>query len=305
MQRRELLSDQQGIAAVLVVVFTGAAMALAALGADVGMLMAERQKLAGAADMAALSGAQLLPENRSGAAGTARRLLREMGVPDETAEVSVSDDGRRLRILVQTERQAWFARTFGVAAAAIAAGAEARAENVSGVRGAVPLGIPSGSYVLGQQVTLRGAANGGAVGPGNFQALAFADDRGSRTYSDTLRNGFDGWVRVGQWIDTEPGVAAGPTRDALRDRIQSDPTATWQTVRKGSRRLVIVPMLVDWEINGRSQVRVVGFGLFFLETTRVNGGQVEVTGYFIRQVIAGEGSAEAPDFGARTVKLRG
>lgn len=302
---KRLREDQKGFAAVLFVAFAGAMMALAALGADMGLLVTERHRMGAAADMAALSGGQFLPDDPPGAIATARRLLTANGYDGNAAEVRVAEDNRRLNVSLNTVRATAFARTFGINQATVAAGVEAWTENLTGVTGAVPLAVAQGDFVRGQQVTLRGAPNGGAVGPGNFQALALDPNQpGSNSYANHLRNGYPEWVRVDQWIDTEPGVAAGPTHEAIRYRIDQDPNATWQDVRRGSPRLLLVPVLRDWDVNGRDQVLVVGFAVFFLDSVSPGGGAIEITGRFIQYVIEGESSLDAPDFGARTVKLR-
>lgn len=303
---QRLRNEERGWAAVIFVAFAGTLMALAALGADVGLLVTRRHQLNATADMAALSGGQLLPEDPRSAVATARRILTDHGFDGQAAIIEVLPDNRTLRVALETDRATAFARIFGVAQATVGTGVQTRTDNLSGVTGAIPLGIAQGDFVLGQSVTLRGTANNDSVGPGNFQALAFDPNaRGASEYRRHLRDGYQGWIRIGEWIHTEPGVAAGPTREEIKARIEADPYATWQTVRRGSPRLILVPMLEDWAVNGRDEVLVVGFAVFFLEATNINAGQVSVRGRFLRYVVEGEGSQDAPDFGARTVKLKG
>ncbi|MGE5672772.1 MAG: hypothetical protein ACM3XM_02655, partial [Mycobacterium leprae] len=78
----------------------------------------------------------------------------------------------------------------------------------------------------------------------------------------------------------------------------------YDTVRRNSPRLVQVPILESSQVNGRGEVHVIGFGVFFLEQGIDQGNDKgEVIGRFVRLNLQGEGSNTAPDLGAYTVKL--
>lgn len=196
-----------------------------------------------------------------------------------------------------------FGRVIGVAESTVTGRAVAETSNLSGAYGAAPLGVPQADWQLGQQVTLKMSAESGTVSPGNYQALALGKS-GASMYEQNLMYGYEEWIRADQWIDTEPGNMAGPTVRGVNYRINQDPYATWETVTRQSPRLVIVPVLKDFNTNGKGQVNVVGFGIFFLEAAVGTGAsKAEITGRFLRMITEGESSLTVPNFGVYTIKL--
>ena len=150
---------------------------------------------------------------------------------------------------------------------------------------------------------LKLSANDGTVAPGNYQALALGKS-GASMYEYNLMNGYQDWIRIDQWIQVETGNMANPTVRACEYRISLDPLATWETVTKDSARLLKVPVLESFEVNGKGEVYVVGFAMFFLEDVRETGSDKgEIIGRFLRGVVQGEANGAAPDFGLKTVKL--
>lgn len=288
---------ERGSVVVLVAAGLGALVGLAALVVDAGRLYVTRSRLSAVADAAALAGAPLLPDDPDGAVQTAARYLEVNGVAPAGAVIEADADRSRLRVALQADEPLYLAPVLGHFRVSVPAEAVAARQVLSGTRGAVPLGVPEGTYTHGERVTLKGDAGNGSISPGNFRALAF-EGRGASRYEEHLREGFRGWVRVGDVVETEPGVMTGPTQRAVEARIQADPDATFRTVRPGSPRLVTVPIVSSYP-NGRGEVTVVAFGVFFLEA--VDGGSV--TGRFLRFLASGEGSDSAPDYGAHVVRL--
>lgn len=289
--------DERGSVAVLVAAGLTALVGLAALLVDAGRLYVTRSRLSAVADAAALAGAPLLPDDPDGAVQTAARYLEANGVAPAAAAIEADPARSRLRVSLRADEPLYLAPVLGHFRVSVPAEAVAARQVLAGTRGAVPLGVPEGTYAYGELVTLKGDSGEGRVSPGNFRALAF-EGRGANRYEQHLREGFRGWLRVGDAVETEPGVMTGPTRRAVEARIQADPDATFRTVRAGSPRLVTVPIVRGFP-NGRGEVTVVAFGVFFLED--VDGGRV--TGRFLRFLTTGEGSDGAPDYGAYVIRL--
>ena len=295
--------EQRGSFSVAVAIMLTTLLGMAALALDVGRLYVERHRLAAVADASALSAAHRLPGNPDGAAVLAREYLTTNSVDPNDATVTVGPDRHHITVELNRTMTMSFGQLIGIEEKQVAASATAWVGSLSGAQAVVPLGISDGSFQVGDVVTLKLSPHDGFVAPGNYQALALGS-AGASDYELNLMNGYPGWIRVDDWLETKPGNMAGPTVRAVNHRINHDPDATFETVRKGSARLVTVPILEDYNLNGRGEVHVIGFALFFLEgavDTGVDKG--EVTGRFLRMPAEGEISASAPDYGAYGIKL--
>lgn len=304
MQRliRRMRSEESGQLLVLVGLSMTFLFGLVALSADVGRLYLERQRLTSVADVASLAAVQALPD-REAAETVARDYLDKNGVDPDAAAITVNEAGTEVSVTLRNEIDMTFAVLLGFDRSGTWGSATARRAAVSGTTGAVPLGVPRDDWVLGETVVLKRSASGGYASPGNFQALALGG-HGANQYEENLQNGYTGWIRIGDEITTEPGNMSGPTVRAIENRIYQDPHATWQTVQSGSPRLLTVPVLRDFDVNGRGEVEVVGFAIFFLEGVNDQGNQMgEVTGRFLRMIGQGEADEAASDFGLVTTKL--
>lgn len=296
-------SDQRGSALVVVAVAMAILLGAAALAVDVGQLFLERQRLANAADVAALSAVVLLPVRPDEAKAVALENLRKNGI--DTAKVEIAVDTSRNEVSVKDRGTVdfTFARFLGFQQGNVGAMARARVSPVSGAYGVAPLGVARDDWQVGEQVVLKLSANDGTIAPGNYQALALGKT-GASMYEQNLRNGYQDWIRVDQWIDTETGNMTSPTVRAAEYRIAQDPYATYETVKKDSPRLMVIPVLKDWLVTGRGEVQVVGFAMFFLEGVEDHGNEKgQITGRFLRVVIEGEVGGGAPDFGLVSAKL--
>lgn len=295
--------EERGSIVVIVALAMTALMGLAALAIDVGRMYVERQRLSVVADAAALSGAQYLPHDQAGAAAAVQTYLQKNGVDPATATVSLAEDIRHISVGLSKKVPMTFARVLGFDEVAVTGSATSWAANLSGYYGVAPLGVPKADWKLGDQVILKLSPGIEGASSGNYQALALGKD-GASTYEANLMYGYKQWLRAWEWVDTETGNMAQPTVRAVTYRINSDPDATYTTATRQSQRLVVVPILSDFNVNGSGQVQVVGFGVFFLEGANLDGNEKgAVIGRFVRLVAEGEGSESAPDFGAYTTKL--
>lgn len=295
---------ETGAVTVVMAVAMTAMIGLVALGTDVGRLYVAKQRIATVADAAALSGAQFLPHDRNGAVEAVQQYLTKNGVDPRSVTVSVSEAERTLSVTVEDTVVYTFARIFGNPTGRVEASAVARVASVTGYNNVVPLGVVQADWQLGDPVVLKASAGGGGhYSPGNYGALTMGG-RGASSFEANVAEGYDGWIRVGDLLPTETGNMAGPTERALQSRIANDPHATWATVRKGSPRIIIIPVLASFDVNGRGEVEIVGFGAFFVERVGTQGNERgSVYGRFLRYVVTGESTGSGGDFAAYTIKL--
>lgn len=289
---------------VVVAAAMAALIGLVALGTDIGRLYIAQERIATVADAAALSGAQFLPHDRDGAITTVQEYLTKNGIDPQSVTIALNEADQTLSVTVEDTVAYTFARIFGAASGRVTANAVARVASVTGYNSVVPLGVVQADWALGDLVTLKSSPGGGGQhGPGNYGALALGG-RGAGTYETNLADGYTGWVRAGDWIPTETGNMSEPTRRALQTRLARDPNATYATVRKGSPRILIVPILESFDVNGRGEIHTVGFGAFFLEGVGNQGNdRGTVYGRFLRYVVTGESDGSGADFATYTIKL--
>ncbi|HYG58541.1 MAG TPA: Tad domain-containing protein [Symbiobacteriaceae bacterium] len=298
------LRQEQGSVTVMVVFSLVAVMGLAALVTDVGRLYLARQRVVAVADAAALSGAQFLPGDRVGAVQAVREYLGKNGVDPDTVIIGMSDTEKILSVTVELQVDYTFARILGHATDLVRAGAVAQVAPVTGFNNVTPLGVVQADWKLGDPVILKASSgSGGTLSPGNYGPLALGS-RGANTYENNLRNGYGDWIRAGDMLTTETGNMAQPTQRALQDRLALDPFATYETVSRHSPRILILPVLESFTVNGRGEVKCVGFGAFFLDGVGTQGNdRGTVYGRFLRFVVTGESTGEGPDFATYTIKL--
>ncbi len=302
-----LAGDQRGAVSVLVAAGLVAFFGFAAISIDAGRAFVEKQRLQNVADAASLAGARALPDQAE-AERVAREVVAQNGIPDGDRVDVTFPDGGSIRVAVRNPVEYVFAPVLGYNRSTLEAAARAASGGVSSITGdddagedqvnggAVPLAVEWGNFQPGELVTLK-------VGPGgqtngNFHALALGG-QGASTYRRNLKYGFAGTVRVGDWLRTEPGNMAGPTRDGVTWRIDQDPSSTFDTVAAGSPRVAYVAVVDSFRsVQGRDEVKVAGFAAFYLERYAGNG---EVTGRFLRWM--SEGEIGGSDYGLRSTRL--
>ena len=288
---------EQGSVAVLVAVALTALLGMAGLAVDGGRLYAERTRLQAAADAAALAGVAALPEDPARARALAAEYLGRNGVDAGMARIEVASGGQRLRVEVESAVPLGLARVLGPETVTVRAGATAAVAAAGGVRGVQPYGVDEQVFEPGRRYVLVLDRPGS---PGNFHLLALGG-RGADTVRENIRNGYPGWLRVGQSVETEPGRNTGAVA-AYRERLAADPYSTYQDFRPDSPRVVIVPVIRGFdETHGRDRVTVTGFAAFFLEEAREDEGQV--VGRFVRLWVEGEAGGPPAGAGVRVVRL--
>ncbi len=299
---RHLVHDQRGSIAVITALAMVAIMGAAALVLDVGSLYLERARVTRAVDAAALAGVQSLGGTpRPAEALQASRSYAEANGLDLSKTQFHIDEGSRV-VKVQSSKTVTFglARLLGFDKGQVQAPSEAQVGAISGVRGAVPLGIEKQTFVYGKTYTLK--QGGGDGYDGNYGALALGS--GASDYGTNLAYGYSGWVRANEWVPTETGNMSGPTQAAMRQRLRdTDPKWSFENATLQCPRLVVVPVINSFVLNGRGEVQVVGFAAMYLDDYVGSGNNSVIYARFKEMILEGEYSPTQTDYGVRATKL--
>jgi hypothetical protein len=292
--------NERGSAVVIVAAGLVALVGFAALTIDVGLLFLNRGRLTNAVDAAALSGAQFLPENPTGAENAAREFAIKNGVRSDEVNVAVIAAEKMVKVTAQRSVQLYLAPVVGFKHALVSAQAQARVGGATEVFGVVPIGVPDQVLDYGRLYTLK-VASGDPV-DGNFGALALQRP-GASDYETNFKYGFDGWFAIGDIINTEPGNISGPTVRAVAYRVGGHESCTHLNYCKDCPRVVLVPVYKHDVLHGRSEVQICGFATFFLAGTTAQGNDCWVHGYFLKKFNGIARGLNGPDYGTRTAKL--
>lgn len=154
--------------------------------------------------------------------------------------------------------------------------------------------------------------------PGHFFSLAI-DGTGGSVYRDTIANGSQNPISVGDAITLEPGDKVGPTRQGTIDLMNADGNSRWNESLNlpesdlyhaedgswmNSPRVVRIP-IYDPEValvNGRTDMVVAGFAGFWIEDF---GPQGTIIGRFVPMKAVGQpGGSAGPNAGPVLKTLR-
>jgi hypothetical protein len=325
--------NQRGVIVLWFAFFLLTVLFFVALGVDGAKLAATHVQLQNAADAAALAGAsaidtldgnagQIVPTEAVARAQQTALLNRAMVGGDEPVELAAADidfpQPHQCRVVVRREAGLGtgiitaFARVVGLPTLDTRATATAELSPANEVCDKlVPMGAihpPSGDFVVGceNHYQLKNGAGGGVTG--NYQLLSFPScaegdcagmpATGANTMRCLVANGYGCCVKIGEVLQTEPGVKAGPFIQAMNDRFDRD-----NDRREGicyadyrgkapQERVVYVPKISALG-NGRTDVQVDGFTAFFLtERPRGGGGQNTIQAEFLYNVAPGRGGGD-------------
>jgi Flp pilus assembly protein TadG len=324
------------------------------LGVDISHLYLAKNELQNAADASALAGASGLNMDSSGIAAATDRAVKAMNSYEFTNQnvVFTSSNVRFARNLSDFDNGS---DMNGAAAAddtvapsirfvkvttpqspvkiafvgmVLGNSLDLSAQAIAGV--SVPLNVFAGYLPVsvadddalstirpGEMYTFRGAPQN-SVSPGNYQILAI-DGAGASDDRIGLASGVRNPVGPGGYVDTKPGVSAGPVRQGLNTRFddyasQLDPITyppdtnikegiTYQQYLDGAptqspshagvpgRRVVLIPIIKESQFDGgRTNVQIDHFGAFFLrnKVPGGNGGDIQAE-YIGIGVVVGNG----------------
>jgi hypothetical protein len=297
--------SESGAVLVFLIATVAVLLAVGSLVLDVGYVFARRTQLANAVDAASLAGVMELPADPVSAWAMASDYLTANYDSVDNASVVIGSDHSSVSVWASDRVKIFLGSVFGLESVGISAQAKAQIAPAARVKGVRPFGVVQQDFVYGQTYLLKSAPGSGKLAPGNFGALALGGN-GANNYRNNIKYGYDGWIEVGQLILTEPGNMSGPTGQGVQyllDQCNHYPPCTYDTVRPGCPRLLVVPVVESFDDkHGRDYVAVVGFACFFLEGYGGQGKDAYVAGRFLqRQIDARPG--DAAYFGASVVRL--
>lgn len=283
--------------AIIVAVGISILLGMVSLVADYGLAVVTKNRLQYALDAAVLAGAQDLMVSGTLAQASAETYLQLNGVTLQEATIVVDVANRKVSGQATRGMETIFARFIGIDSVVLSASSEAIIGSASSVSGGLrPYGIVDKYYEFGEMMTLKQDESY----RGNYGAVALGGS-GASVLNDNAINGYQGTIKIGDQIDTEPGNIISVVND-VRERLLLDPS-TWENYTKESYRVWTVPIVDSMVVSGKKTVTVVGFASIFVEDIVKQGGKMEIVGRFIRFVGSGELDQSAEDFGVYAVKL--
>jgi hypothetical protein len=290
---------EEGNISILVMFFMVILLASTGAAIDVGRAAINRAKLSNALDYAALAGAQELPNDPASAVNIVQNYLLDNNVDPSSVDIVVGSDNKSIELMGKRKLEYTFLRILGLEKTDIKANSKVIIGAVSSVKGGLrPYAVEDFPYVYGTLITLK---NGGGDGyHGNYGVVALGGT-GSGVYAYNALYGYDGEIKVGDEIDTEPGNMASVSNQ-LQSYINSI-SDSFESFERDSDRLWTVPLVDSLEENGRSTVLVTGFAEVFVENIQKKSGKIEIKARFIRFVLNGEIDLEAEDRGTYGAKL--
>jgi Putative Flp pilus-assembly TadE/G-like len=206
-----------------------------------------------------------------------------------------------------------FAQTVGLLSLNVRADATAEAKQLKtvceGLAPFAPQELPNGqqfSTDCDSEYVLKQSAGNGQQG--NYQLLRFPpcneDDftgGGGSAIRHYTEYGYQCCEEIGAMleVETKTGNTVGPLRQALQARFDADGDhrqgicyqdylANQSNNPNFGKRVFITPIIESFNVNGTSWVKIKGFAAFFLKYRPSGGGQVDITGQFIKYVAPGE-----------------
>ena len=296
---KNLRNNESGSVVILLALSFVILMGAAGLVIDMGFIYSEKIKLSNALDAAALAGAQELPDKPILAEAVAKDYLTLNGIDPATVTIVISADHMEMTLTGVEAVPHYFLKLLGFNETDVHGKSKIAIGPVSAVKGGLrPFAVEDFLYTYGDLVVLK--EDGGDGYHGNYGAVAMGGS-GASILKDNAINGYEGTIKIGDILDTEPGNMATVV-NALRPLLASDPES-FDNHSKKSFRLWTIPIVDSLMVDGRNDVTVTAFAQVFVEDMVNQGGQVEIKARFIRFVVNGDVDFSLADHGAYGVKL--
>ncbi len=302
--------DERGQAIVLMTLSLVVIMGMAALVLDVGNWYHTKRRLQGTADAAALAGAQLLPNDPSGAQSQALTYADKNGGDVAGANITViSTVAPNDTISVRARRTdpGIFSGILGIASADIDARAKARVGPPTRARYVAPMVVDCDHPLIHN-------CNGDSTpdflvpttmdydpmgAPGAYGMLNLGGDQnpGSSEEAQWILHGFDKYLGLGDYR-SDPGAkfSSSNIQDALHDRMGT---------------VLLFPVYRVLDGTGQNAVyEIIGWIGFHLTAYEVHGNNATLHGYFTefiaQGILASTGGGESgpsSSFGVKSIQL--
>jgi hypothetical protein len=300
----EYFNNNRGSSSIILLLMITVIIALMTLTVDAGLLYLEKSKLQNVVDSAALAAISEYAEGQEKMLDEAYKYSSLNGVPTEKLNISISENNRRVTVTTNKSVALYFAKVFNKSSEEIGTKAAAIAGPLSSIKGIRPLAVEEQEFVYGETYTLKSGGGGGNTG--NYGAIALGGT-GSSNYRNNLKNGYNAHsIKIGDEIETETGNMDGSTFDGISELLSSDFHEHGEDVSQievNCPRLIKIPVIDSFSIEGRSTVIVVGFAAFFLDNVVKNNGKTEITGRFLKRIGDGKIDENGEGYGLFGTKL--
>jgi hypothetical protein len=277
----------------------------AGMAIDLGSILSSRTQLQSAVDAAALAGARGLIRNNQTAISYAVATFGANKLQNRSLQLNPSEVSfpatNQVSVSVTRPVNLFFLQLIDLRRVNISAQATATCGTVRSTYGLKPWAVPDQQWQVGDRVVLKTGAHGhgGPTGSWHYPVCFPPVNRGSPVrgadaYRDNIINGASCKVEIGDRLMVEPGNKQGPTRQGVNSVLSLDPNAYWAGDHvegssypgDSSPRICKIALIDpnDDPGNGRGEVTVIRFGVFFLEGM---DGQ-DVVGYYMRAATRGE-----------------
>jgi hypothetical protein len=304
--------DERGQAIVLMVLSLVVIMGMAALVLDVGNWYHTKRRLQGTADAAALAGAQLLPNDTSGAQSQALTYANKNGGDVAGANITVTSTvlpNDTISVRARRTDAGIFSGILGIAGADIDARAKARVGPPTKARYVAPMVVFCGHPLIhncnGDSEPDFGPGNltnmdydpMGAPGAYGMLNLGGDSNPGASEEANWILHGFDKYLPTGDYR-SDPGAKFSSSN--IQDALQA---------RTGT--VLLFPVFRVLDGTGQNAVyEIIGWIGFHLNSFEVHGNNAVLHGYFtefIAQGIlastGGGGSGPSSSFGVKSIQL--
>ncbi|MFA9399266.1 MAG: pilus assembly protein TadG-related protein, partial [Clostridiaceae bacterium] len=276
--------DNKGSVSIVLCIFITSLFATTAFALDIGLVYVEKVKLSNAIDSAALAGVLELPMDSSKAKIIAIEYLNKNSVSENQVLIEIVDGDKAIKIEANKEVEHIFASIIGIDSSTVQASTKATVAPLKVANGGIkPFAVQIFKFSYGDLVTLKEGAGDGYNG--NYGAVALGG-RGAHVFKSNALYGYNGTISVGDYIDTEPGNMASVS-NALKNYINSE-SSSFDNFERDSIRVWTIPLVNSFELNGRGELLVSGFGEFYVENIKSKSGKIEITGRFIKYATSGE-----------------
>ncbi|OGO78093.1 MAG: hypothetical protein A2Y23_15545 [Clostridiales bacterium GWB2_37_7] len=302
------LSSKSGNSAVIFLAMSILFIGATAFIVDAGMMYLEKTKLQNGVDSIALAAMQDFRKGDSSMMSQAYHYADLYNIAPSDLQISITSDKRSITVTGKKSVDFYFAKIFDMTGAVVEAKAIAKAGAIVAADGIRPFAVEQQVFEHGQSYTLKKGA--GDAYTGNYGALALGGT-GATTYKNNLMYGYNvdlkigDLVSIGEDFDTEPGNMSGPTYEGVKYLIDKDTHEhiDLNNMEPNCPRLITIPVIDSFDVQGRSTVKIMGFAKFYLDDVVYTGGQTEIKGRFVRALEEGKIGDTEYDFGLFGVKL--
>jgi hypothetical protein len=303
--------DERGQAIVLMTLSLVVIMGMATLVLDVGSWYHTKRRLQGTADAAALAGAQLLPNDSSGAQSQALAYANKNGGDVAGGNITVSStvlSNDTISVRARKTDPGIFSSIFGIASADIDARAKARVGPPTRARYVAPMVVDCEHPLIhncdgdsmpdfGVNTTMDYDPMGA---PGAYGMLNLEGGNGTPGSSDEagwILHGFDKYLGLGNY-KSDPGAKFSSNN--IQDALEA---------RRGT--VLLFPVFKVLSGTGQNAVyEIIGWIGFHLTTFEVHGNNATLHGYFTefiaQGILASTGGGESgpsSSFGVKSIQL--